>query len=32
MLIEVLLTIDNQAASQEAESYPLYQQTIIIII
>ena len=31
MLIEVLLTIDNQAASEEAESYPLYQQTIIII-
>ena len=32
MLIEVLLTIDKQAASEEVESYPLYQQTIIIII
>ena len=32
MLIEVLLTIDNRTASEEAESYPPYQQTIIIIM
>ena len=32
MLIEVLLIIDKQAASEEVESYPPYQQTIIIII
>ena len=32
MLIRVLLYYDNQATSEEAKSYPLYQHTIIIII